>query len=118
MMEARKLQIRYKTTFLLRRGRAEAWQKNNPVLAYGEPGFDLDNYGLKIGDGKTAWNDLKFLSTDEEEIKQIMSEFIFQELVAEDQEIIDLIIEEDMLPAVADSDGGILSDENGDIILW
>lgn len=53
-----------KTTFQFRRGLAEAWQKNNPILARGEPGFVIDENRLKIGDGTTAWNDLDYLSED------------------------------------------------------
>lgn len=51
-----------KTTFLLRRGLAEAWERNNPVLSCGEPGFVIDQNKLKIGDGQTAWNDLDYLN--------------------------------------------------------
>ena len=51
-----------KTTFQLRRGLSETWQRNNPVLAYGEPGFEKDTYKLKIGNGVTAWNDLGYLA--------------------------------------------------------
>ena len=51
-----------KTTFQLRRGLKEVWERNNPVLAYGEPGFEKDTYRLKIGDGVTAWNDLGYLA--------------------------------------------------------
>ena len=50
-----------KTTFQLRRGRLEVWERNNPVLAAGEPGFVLDKNLLKIGDGKTAWIDLPYI---------------------------------------------------------
>lgn len=38
--------------------------------------------------------------------------------IATDDEIIDMLIQEDVLPVVVDSDGAILSDENGDILLW
>lgn len=38
--------------------------------------------------------------------------------IANDKEIIDLLIEEDMLPAVCDTNGDILSDENENILLW
>lgn len=38
--------------------------------------------------------------------------------IATDEEIIDLLIEEDMLPAVCDTNGDILSDENENILLW
>lgn len=48
------------TTFQFRRGLAQNWTKNNPVLAQGEPGFERDTYKLKIGDGVTPWNDLAY----------------------------------------------------------
>lgn len=38
--------------------------------------------------------------------------------IATDEEIIDLVAAEDMLPTVADADGSILSDENKNILLW
>lgn len=49
------------TTFRLKRGLAARWQELNLVLDPGEPGFELDTYRLKIGDGKTAWNDLPYI---------------------------------------------------------
>ena len=51
-----------KTTLQFRRGLAATWAKNNPILTYGEPGFEKDTYRLKIGDGVTPWNDLAYLS--------------------------------------------------------
>lgn len=50
-----------KTTFQLRRGKSAVWEKNNPILAAGEPGFVIDKNLLKIGDGVTAWNELPYL---------------------------------------------------------
>lgn len=47
------------TRFQLKRGMAEAWDRNNPILAAGEPGWTLDTHILKIGDGVTAWKDLE-----------------------------------------------------------
>ena len=49
------------TTFRLKRGLAERWQELNLVLDPGEPGFELDTYRLKIGDGETPWNDLPYV---------------------------------------------------------
>lgn len=49
-----------KTTFQLRRGEASVWKKNNPTLAKGEPGVELDTLKMKIGDGATPWNDLPY----------------------------------------------------------
>lgn len=37
---------------------AADWASVNPVLAYGEPGWDSTNNILKVGDGSTAWNAL------------------------------------------------------------
>jgi hypothetical protein len=38
--------------------------------------------------------------------------------MATDDEILEMLIELDMLPAVAVLDGALLSDENGNILLW
>ena len=38
--------------------------------------------------------------------------------IAIDDEIIDLLMQEDMLPAITDSDGSLLSDEGDNILLW
>lgn len=49
-------------TIQLKRGKAAAWIKNNPVLAAGEAGFELDTNKLKIGDGSTPWSSLPYQS--------------------------------------------------------
>jgi hypothetical protein len=46
------------TTVQLRKGTASEWASVNPVLASGEPGYDLTNRLLKIGDGLSNWVDL------------------------------------------------------------
>lgn len=51
-----------KTTFKLRRGYQEAWEKNNPILESGEPSFVIDKNLLKIGDGTTPWKDLPYIN--------------------------------------------------------
>jgi hypothetical protein len=43
-----------------KRGSSQRWKELNPVLAVGEPGYDIDKGRLKIGDGITPWNDLLF----------------------------------------------------------
>ena len=48
-----------KTTFQLRRGLKQDWETINPLLAYGEPGFEVDTNKLKIGNGLEEWNDLE-----------------------------------------------------------
>lgn len=47
-----------KVKFQLRRDTAANWTFGNPYLQAGEPGFEIDTYQLKIGDGVHAWNDL------------------------------------------------------------
>jgi len=49
----------------LRRDLSTRWAAVNPVLAEGEPGFELDSGRIKVGDGVTAWNDLGFLRSTE-----------------------------------------------------
>jgi hypothetical protein len=45
-----------------RKGTASQWNNNNPILASGEPGYDLTNSIFKIGDGVHSWTELTSLS--------------------------------------------------------
>ena len=47
----------------LRAGTAELWEIINPILAANEIAYDSTNHSLKVGDGVTAWNDLKFINS-------------------------------------------------------
>ena len=47
---------------LLRRGTSADWLLVNPVLAVGEPGFEVDTGKLKFGDGVTTWTLLSYFS--------------------------------------------------------
>jgi hypothetical protein len=47
----------------LRKGTSSQWSSSNPVLASGEPGYDVTGKVLKIGDGITAWNSLSGISS-------------------------------------------------------
>jgi len=47
----------------LKRGKSTTWQNKNLLLLAGEPGFEIDTCRLKIGDGKTKWNDLPYIGT-------------------------------------------------------
>lgn len=49
-----------KTRIQLRRDTTENWSKNNPILLEGEQGLDITNDRIKIGDGETNWNELKY----------------------------------------------------------
>lgn len=43
---------------IIRNSSPEKWEERNPILLKGEPGFSADEQILKIGDGKTPWNEL------------------------------------------------------------
>lgn len=49
------------TVFKLKRGYSQDWISQNPVLAEGEPGYELDTCKLKIGNGITDWNHLNYV---------------------------------------------------------
>lgn len=44
----------------LRRDTEANWNRLNPVLSEGEPGFELDTGRLKVGDGHFRWNTLEY----------------------------------------------------------
>ena len=44
----------------LRRGGAQEWANANPTLAQGELGIELDTGRIKIGDGVSGWNNLRY----------------------------------------------------------
>jgi hypothetical protein len=48
------------TRFLVRRDRAVNWSTDNPVLAQGEMGLEIDTKNWKMGDGITPWNALGY----------------------------------------------------------
>ena len=45
----------------VKRGSAAAFHNVNPILLSGQPGFEYDTYKLKLGDGRTRWNDLPYI---------------------------------------------------------
>jgi hypothetical protein len=50
-----------------KRGSESGWMDtdkgNDPILAQGEPGYHKETKGLKIGDGKTKWSELPYISS-------------------------------------------------------
>ena len=50
--------------FQLRGDTAENWASKNPKLLKNEPGYDMTNNRLKLGNGVDTWNDLPYLKTD------------------------------------------------------
>ena len=51
-----------KTTFQVKRGTAARWEELNLVLNPGEPGFEIDTFKLKIGNGSTPWKELPYVN--------------------------------------------------------
>ena len=52
-----------RTTFKFRRNLASYWVEKNPVLAEGEPCFELDTGKLNIGNSTTAYKDLPYVNS-------------------------------------------------------
>lgn len=48
----------------IRNDTAAAWKAANPVLLKGEIGIEIETRKLKIGDGISQWNSLKYVSDD------------------------------------------------------
>lgn len=45
-----------------RRGSTKSWLSTKIKLAAGQPGYDKDKHKLKIGDGRTPWSELPYVS--------------------------------------------------------
>jgi hypothetical protein len=56
------------TQIKLRRDSYQNWYDNNPVLGQGEPGYDLTNKKLKIGDGVTLWRALPYFDDQQTDL--------------------------------------------------
>ncbi len=56
------------TQIKLRRDTYQNWYDNNPILAEGEPGYDLTNKKLKIGDGVTLWRALPYFDDQQTDL--------------------------------------------------
>ena len=54
-----------KATIQFKRATSSKWAQLNPILAKGEPGYETDTGKLKIGDGTSTWQSLKYLITEE-----------------------------------------------------
>lgn len=67
-----------KTTFKVRRGQSQVWADINPILADGEPGYELDTHRLKIGDGEKSWNELPYIGGSSTEIPELQ-EYVTKE---------------------------------------
>lgn len=57
----------------IRKGSASTWTSTNPVLASGEPGYDLTNNILKIGDGSSTWTSLSGINLTSSQVTDFNS---------------------------------------------
>jgi len=48
-----------------RKGSSSEWIATNPVLSSGEPGYDLSNKILKVGDGTSTWTQLSGINQND-----------------------------------------------------
>jgi len=51
------------TVIKFKRGLSVSWETQNPILAAGEAGVEIDTGQLKVGDGSTPWNSLPYTGT-------------------------------------------------------
>lgn len=58
--------------FQLRRDSAANWTSVNPVLSDGEPGVETDTGRMKLGDGDTAWSDLRYFTPSSAEAGEVV----------------------------------------------
>ena len=54
----------YEQRIQFRRDTVVRWTSINPILADGEPGYEIDTGKWKIGDGFTDWNSLGYMAED------------------------------------------------------
>lgn len=51
-----------KSRILIKNGTASNWSTQNPILMKGELGIEIDTRKVKVGDGVTKYNELKYLN--------------------------------------------------------
>ena len=56
----------------LRNDLAATWTSVNPVLLKGEIGIEIDTGKFKFGDGSKQWNALKYASTDDVRVQELI----------------------------------------------
>jgi hypothetical protein len=62
-------------TFKFRRGPASEWIADNPVLAAGEPGVEIDTGKVKLGNGVLSWIDLPYF-IDEDRVQDMIEDAV------------------------------------------
>jgi len=62
------------TQIQVRRDTATDWSDENPTLAAGEIGFEIDTKLFKIGDGSTAWDSLEYAKYTDSEVEATIND--------------------------------------------
>lgn len=58
-------------TIKLRRGYLAKWEEVNPILAEGEPGWAIDAFVLKVGNGQLRWTELPAINVPDIDVADI-----------------------------------------------
>lgn len=74
------------TKYYQRRDTFNNWETRNPILEDGELGFETDTRRFKIGDGNTAWKDLKYIAEEATHLQDVNSSKNFQIWIGTQQE--------------------------------
>lgn len=69
-----------RTVFKLRRATEEEWERVNPILDLGEPGYAYDIQRLKIGNGIDHWHDLRYIDISTSEIIDLVKTLKVEDL--------------------------------------
>jgi hypothetical protein len=80
-MVVKTLAINYVIQF--KRQHSAIWEEVNPILKLAEPGFESDTGKAKIGDGITAWNNLKYLALNKD--SEVVTTMIADEAITEEK---------------------------------
>ena len=69
-----------RTVFKLRRATEEEWERVNPILDLGEPGYAYDVQRLKIGNGTDHWQDLRYIDISTSEVIDLVKTLKVEDL--------------------------------------
>ena len=99
------------TQIQVRRDTATDWSNENPTLASGEIGYEIDTGKFKIGDGNTAWSSLEYAKyTDSEAVAAVGLENVLNKVqLAKDGS-------EDLTGDLSDDQGNTIYDYANQII--
>ena len=101
------------TQFQFKRGTKEAWERNNPILANGEPGWAYDEGIFKIGNGEDPWNQLETIQGSNDGIDKSELDKKIDKEEFEESKAIEIAVDLNLVDPVAADDETLYTDENG-----